>query len=86
MGSKEQVKTAGREIESDDHVDRSYLMNMMNETCQNCIESLTVDLENDNIVSNVTRQRVDNAVAHFKSNCIGLCHTCNCAFSNKIAL
>ena len=38
-----------------------------------------------NIVSNITCQRVDTDVAHFKSNCIPMCHQCNCAFSNKIS-
>ena len=86
MSYKEQDQKAGREIETDDYVDVKYLMNMINEHCQNCNEPLTIDFENDNIVSNITCQRVDNEIAHFKSNCIPMCHQCNCAFSNKLSL
>ena len=86
MSYKEQDQKAGREIESDYYVDIKYLMKMMNETCQNCNEPLTVDFENDKIVSNITCQRVDSGLSHYKSNCIGFCTSCNCAFSNKISL
>ena len=86
MSYKEQDQKAGREIETDDYVDVKYLMNMINEHCQNCNEPLTIDFENDNIVSNITCQRVDNEIAHFKSNWIPMCHQCNCAFSNKLSL
>ena len=47
MSYKEQDQKAGREIEGD-YVDVSYLMNMMNETYQNCNEPLTIDFKNDN--------------------------------------
>ena len=86
MSYKEQDQNAGRDIEGDDYVDINYLINMMNETCQNCNEPLTIDIEDDKIVSNITCQRVNNDIAHFKNNCIGFCNTCNCAFSNKISL
>ena len=86
MSYKEQDQNAGRDIEGDDYVDIDYLINMMNETCQNCNKPLTLDIENDKIVSNITCQRVNNDIAHFKNNCIGFCNTCNCAFSIKISL
>ena len=86
MNYKEQDKTAGRVIDNGDYVDVNYLMNMMNETCQNCNEPLTIDMENGNIVSNITCQRVNNDIGHYKSNCVSMCHQCNCAFSNKISL
>ena len=84
-GYKEQDKKAGRDIEGD-YVDASFLMNMMNTTCQNCHEFLTLDLEYGSITSSITCQRVNCGEAHFKSNCIPMCHQCNCAFSNIISL
>ena len=84
-GYKEQDKKAGRDIEGD-YVEISFLMNMMNTTCQNCNEPLTLDIDCGSITSNITCQRVDCGEAHFKSNCIPCCNTCNCAFSNKISL
>ena len=61
-------------------------MNMMNTHCQNCNEVLTVDFEDGKGVSNISCQRVNNDIGHFKDNCIGFCVQCNCAFSNKISL
>ena len=84
-GYKEQDKKAGRDIEGD-YVDIDFLMNMMNTTCQNCNEPLTLDIEYGSITSNITCQRVNCDEAHFKDNCIGFCHQCNCAFSNKIMI
>ena len=84
-GYKEQDQKAGRDIKGD-YVDISFLMNMMNTTCQNCNEPLTLDIEDGNITSNITCQRVDNSRGHFKDNCIAFCHQCNCSFSNKISL
>ena len=84
-GYQEQDKKAGRDIKGD-YVDVSFLMNMMNTTCQNCNEPLTTHIENGNITSNITCQRVGNSRIHLKDNCIGCCVSCNCAFSNKISL
>ena len=82
---KEQDEKAGRDI-TGNYVDRTFLMNMMNTHCQNCNEVLSVDFEDGRVVSNISCQRVNNDIAHFKDNCIGFCVSCNCAFSNKISL
>ena len=82
---KEQDNKAGRDIEGE-YVDRTFLMNMMNTHCQNCGEILTVDIEDGKVVSNISCQRVNNDIGHFKDNCIGFCVQCNCAFSNKISM
>ena len=84
---KEQDKRAGREIDEDGYVDIDFLTNLVNTNCECCGDILELDEDDDgNIVSNITCQRVNKDVAHYKSNCIGFCNTCNCAFSNKISL
>ena len=82
---KEQDDKAGRDIEGE-YVDKGFLTNMMNTHCQNCNEVLTVYFEDGKVVSNISCQRVNNDIGHFKDNCIGFCVQCNCAFSNKISL
>eukprot|EP00438_Fugacium_kawagutii_P019097 Skav234725 [mRNA] locus=scaffold634:457313:460261:+ [translate_table: standard] len=82
----EQDERAGRDVKDGDYVDEDFLMNMMNTNCQNCNEPLIIDFDDGKIVSNITCQRINNDIGHFKDNCIGFCHQCNCAFSNKISL
>lgn len=82
---KEQDIRAGRDT-TGDYVDRGFLMNMMNTHCENCSEVLTVELEAGRVVSNLTCQRTNNDIGHFKDNCVPMCVQCNCAFSNKISL
>ena len=52
-------------------------MNLMNTHCQNCGEVLTVDIENGKVVSNISCQRVNNDLSHFKDNCIGFYVQCD---------
>ena len=61
-------------------------MNLMNTQCENCNEPLVIDFEDGKVSSNISCQRVNCSISHFKDNCIGLCVQCNCAFSNKISL
>ena len=63
-----------------------FLMNMMNTQSQNCNEPLVIDFEDGKVSSNISCQRLDNEQAHYKSNGIPMCVSCNCAFSNKISL
>ena len=55
-------------------------MDMMNTQCENCNEPLVIDFEDGKVSSNISCQRVNTDIAHFKENCIGLCVQCNCAF------
>ena len=82
---KEQDKRAGRDIEGDDYVDVEFLMGMMNTNCECCGEVLTIDIDNGNIVSNISCQRVDCQLPHYKSNYISFYDT-YCTFSDKISL
>ena len=93
----QQDKKAGRDVDdgdgsldpsgrSRDYVDVDFLMKLMNTNCENCNEPLVIDFEDGRIVSNISCQRVNCEIGHLKDNCIGLCDTCNCAFSNKISL
>ena len=82
----EQDKKAGRNVEDGDYVDVDFLMGLMNTQCENCNEPLVIDFEDGKVSSNISCQRLNNDISHFKDNCIGLCVQCNCAFSNKISL
>ena len=86
MNYIEQDERAGRDVKDGNYVDEDFLMSLMNTNCQNCNEPLVIDFEDGRIVSNITCQRVNNDIGHFKDNCIAFCHQCNCAFSNKISL
>ena len=86
MNYEEQDRKAGRDVEDGDYVDVDFLMNLMNTQCENCNEPLVIDFEDGKVSSNISCQRVNTDIAHFKDNCIGLCVQCNCAFSNKISL
>ena len=82
----EQDKKSNRPIDDDDYVDVDFLMDMMNTQCENCNEPLVIDFEDGKVSSNISCQRVNNELAHYKSNCIPMCVQCNCAFSNKILM
>ena len=97
MNFEEQDRKAGRDVEngdgsldpsgrSRDYVDVDFLMNLMNTQCENCNEPLVIYFEDGKVSSNISCQRVNHDVAHFKDNCIGLWVQYNCAFSNKISL
>ena len=86
MNYEEHDKKTGRDVEDGDYVDVELLMNLMNTQCENCNEPLVIDFEDGRISSNISCQKVNNNIAHFKDNCIGLCVSCNCVFSNKISL
>ena len=82
----EQDKKSNRPIDDDDYVEVDFLMDMMNTQCENCNEPLVIDFEDGKVSSNISCQRVNNELAHYKSNCIPMCVQCNCAFSNKILM
>ena len=46
-------------------------MSLMNTQCQNCNEPLTVDFDNDKVVSHISFQRTNCSEAHVKDNCVG---------------
>ena len=58
-------------------------MDMMNTNCECCGDLLEIDMENCKIVSNISCQRLDNSIAHYKSNCSVFCVSCNCFFQIK---
>ena len=86
MNYIEQDKKSNRPIDDDEYVDVDFLMDMMNTQCENCNEPLVIDFEDGKVSSNISCQRLNNELAHYKSNCIPMCVQCNCAFSNKISL
>lgn len=73
---KEQDNKAKRSIDGD-YVDVEFIKSLVGSTCERCPTPLTIDLYNGKIQSNLTLQRKDNNIAHFKSNCVGYCLNCN---------
>ena len=83
---KQQDMKAKREIDSNEYIDEEWLMSLINTNCECCGCVLYIDYDGKNVVSNLSAQRVDCDIGHFKSNCKGLCYECNRGLSNKISI
>ena len=82
----QQDMKSGRELDGDDYIDEEWLLSLINTNCECCSCVLYIDYDGNNVVSNLSAQRVDCDIGHFKSNCKGLCYECNRGLSNKISI
>jgi hypothetical protein len=78
---KMQDRKANREIINEDYINENWLFNQIEQYgtyCKFCNKNMTlyIDQEN-NIISNITVDRIDNKLSHVKSNCQLCCHHCN---------
>lgn len=75
----EQDKVADRTFEKDDFITVDWINEelMCYNACGVCGEEFTIELENGDVKSNITVDRLQNDIAHVKSNCQLLCHHCN---------
>ena len=78
---KNQDNKAKRAFKADDYIDEEFIFTQqkkMNNKCSYCLKDLEIFIDNDNTVkSNLTIDRIDNKLAHIKSNCKICCHHCN---------
>ena len=64
------------------YVTAEWLESCINKCCGGCGCILTFDIDDDkNVTSDITAQRLDNALPHSIDNIIPMCIHCNC--SNK---
>ena len=80
---KKQDEKASRII-TDDYIDVEWINNefVKNKICgyDECQNNLTVEIdEYNNIVSNISVDRINNKISHLKNNCCLMCVHCNCA-------
>jgi hypothetical protein len=82
----EQDKKANREIDTENYIDCDYILENYknNNNCKycGCTFELNIDVDN-NVVSNITCDRINNSLGHTKNNCVLSCIICNCSKSNK---
>ena len=80
---KKQDEKASRII-TDNFIDVNWINNefVKNKICgyKECQNNLTVEIdEYNNIVSNISVDRINNKISHLKNNCCLMCIHCNCA-------
>ena len=78
---KNQDNKAKREFKADDYIDEDFIFQQKKKTnnkCSYCLKDLQIFIDNNNnVISDLTIDRVDNRLAHIKSNCKICCFMCN---------
>ena len=84
IGYKSQDLDAGRLVKQTDEpfVDVKWLENCIGKHCGGCGCNMSFNIDDQfNVSSDITAQRLDNALPHYINNIIPMCVNCNC--SNK---
>ena len=81
---KKQDNDAGREFKKEEFVDVDWIAEKykINKFCNYCTRPYDFDIDNTNVTSTLTVDRIDNARPHTKNNCILCCTSCNVAKGN----
>ena len=78
---KKQDEKAKRGFKDEDYIDENFIFVQQKKTnnkCSYCLKDLQIYINNDNnVISDLTIDRVDNKLAHIKNNCKICCHLCN---------
>jgi len=77
---KIQDRKKSRTYTDEDYIDHEFFTNHMKSSmlCKVCSKAFELYLDNDNNVqSNITVDRIDNSLAHIKTNCFLSCIHCN---------
>lgn len=87
-GYKSQDKKAGRVWEKKDYIDLDYIRQAWRDLgdkkyCKFCSTPFEIYLDENNVKSNITFDRIDCSKAHTKDNLQMMCHSCNCQKSDK---
>ena len=51
--------------------------------CNKCRKQMEIVIDDGDVYSNLTVDRIDNNLSHFKNNCQLLCHSCNSSKGNR---
>jgi hypothetical protein len=76
---RQQDKKAKKKIREENYVNTAWLLGCLGKSCSECSEPLTYERGR----SNLTAQRIDNALGHELDNLVPMCISCNCALSNR---
>ena len=76
---KLQDEAKKRKIDNDEYVDVEWFMKRINGNCQNCGCRFEFENVNGYLTNNITAQRLNNEVSHYKANCEAWCKLCNCS-------
>ena len=87
-GYKTQDKNANRIIdEKQEYLNANYIINELaknDNKCTYCKNSFEIGIDEDeNYTTNITMDRINNSLPHYKNNCVLSCLLCNCSKSNK---
>ena len=78
---KKQDEKAKRDFKVDEYIDEEFIFSQQKKTnnkCSYCMKDLQIYINNENnVISDLTIDRVDNRFAHIKSNCKICCLICN---------
>ena len=77
---KQQDKKARREVDDQNYVTVAWLLGCLGTSCSGCGDALVYEKGK----SNLTAQRIDNAVGHELDNVVPMCTFCNCAFFTNL--
>ena len=84
---KQQDKIKNRTYNDEDFVNHDWIVDKMEKSkmiCLGCNKYLEINLdENNDVISNITIDRIDNKLPHIQKNCQILCHHCNVSKSNR---
>jgi hypothetical protein len=76
---KKQDKAAGRDINSGEYVSADWFMDKFHNKCHHCKNNFNFDFNRGMVSTDITADRINNELAHYKSNCVISCNVCNCS-------
>ena len=76
---KLQDEAKNRKIDETKYVDVEWFMKRLNANYQNCGCRCEFDVGNGYLINNITAQRLNDEVPHYKDNCQAWCKLCNCS-------
>ena len=76
---KLQDEAKNRKIDETKYVDVEWFMKRLNGNCQNCGCRFEFENVKGYLTNNITCQRLNNEVPHYKDNCEAWCKLCNCS-------
>ena len=82
-GYEQQDMKAGREIHSENYIDKEWLMSTIGMPCKSCGCNLYCEVVDGCIDSNITADRTMNSMDHNLDNITAMCGYCNSSFSNR---
>ena len=76
---KEQDRKAKRKIPKEGHVNVEWFLDNIKNQCNYCGCGFFTTMNNGNITTNLTCQRVNNEYTHTLDNIVAYCKRCNCS-------